>query len=154
MKLRSRCLRAVGSPGPGSLRVYRFRVQTAFGWRGPGNRETFGWIGFRRTGTSSDETAQRRSRSAQAKRFPGSGLLRVNLSGRRQECSSEHGDGPRVRAPDALSRAAKQKPGATIPKKRHRHAGFPDVLISLMDPASMHLDASLIAGEGAKVNYI
>ena len=86
--------------------------------------------------------------------FQDRGAFRVNLSGRRQECSSEHGDGPRVRAPDALSRAAKQKPGATIPKKRHRHAGFPSVLISLMDPASMHLDASLIAVARVSVNYI
>jgi len=38
--------------------------------------------------------------------------------------------------------------------KTCRHAGFPDVLVSLMDPASMHLDASLIAASRVKVNHI
>ena len=39
-------------------------------------------------------------------------------------------------------------------KKRHRRAGFSDVFVSLMDPASMHLDASLIAVARVGVNYI
>ena len=126
MTLRSRCLRVVGSPGSGNLRADRFRVQITFGWRGPGNQETFGLIGCRRTGTLSGETAQRGSGDFQAERFLGLGRLWANHSGRRQECSSEHGDGPRVRAPDALSRCRTALPTKTrrnIGPKRRCHTG-------------------------------
>jgi hypothetical protein len=37
---------------------------------------------------------------------------------------------------------------------RHRHAGLSDVFVTLMDPASMHLDAPLIAVTRVSVNYI